>query len=345
MATIGIALPSYGALGEEPWPYLAELAGIADRAGVEALWLPDHLTLPEEDVRGNGGRTRIDEPLDAWVLLAMLAASTSRILLGTEVTPLPLRQPALLAKTVATLDVLSSGRAVLGLGAGWYRDEFVEAGLHFAPYRQRLEQTGEGAGLVRRLLAGEQVTWEGPFYRLEGACARPVRAAGAIPIWFGGRSDAILALAAEHGDGWITATNASPEEVAVGRVKLRELAEARGRDPAELRTAVPFITRVAVSTEAARVDLERYVKRGRFEGFVKAFLEDSTWEHGIWGSVEDCRRKLEPYLELGVDHVILDVRPPDFALDSVERIARELLPLLADPTTAHGSRERGGRRV
>jgi probable F420-dependent oxidoreductase len=342
VASVGIALPSYGALGDDPWSLFAELAAIADRARVETLWLPDHLTLPEEDVRANGGRTRVDEPLDAWVLLSMLAAVTTRVRLGTEVTPLPLRQPVLLAKTVATLDVLSSGRAVLGLGAGWYRDEFDEAGIPFVPYRQRLEQTREGAALVRRLLAGQQVAWEGTFYRLGGACARPVRAGGKTPIWFGGRSDTILSLAAEHGDGWITATNASPAEVTAGRARLRDLAEQRGRDPDELRTAVPFIARVAESTPAAKRDLGRYMERGQFTGFVKQFLEDATWEHGIWGSAEECGGKLEPYLELGVDHVILDVRPPDYARDSVERICGELLPLLG-VTTAHSSEGKGSR--
>src|SRR5581483_9843725 len=129
------------------WSFFRRLAEVADAGGVETLWVPDHLSLPEEDVRANGGRTRVDEPFDAWTVLAMLAAATRRVRVGTEVTPLPLRQPVLLAQTVATLDALSGGRAVLGLGAGWFRDEFEDAGVPFLPYRRRLEQTREGAGL------------------------------------------------------------------------------------------------------------------------------------------------------------------------------------------------------
>ena len=339
--TVGVALPSYGSFGARPWELLSEIASTADRGGIEALWLPDHLTLPAEDVRANGGKSRIDEPFDAWILLAMLAAATQRIRLGTEVTPLPLRQPALLAKAVATLDVLSGGRAMLGLGAGWYAEEFSGAGIPFNPYRIRLEQTREGAAVVRRLLSGEQVDATGAFYGFAGACARPVREGRRVPIWFGGRSTAILRLVAELGDGWITATNASPEEVETGRDLLHELLRSAGRDPGEIKIAVPFITRVAATTEAARDDVGFYVGRGAFTGFVKEFLEDATWRYGIWGSPEECRRKLEPYVALGVDHVILDVRPPDFALDSAERICADLLPLLASSEAVTGLERRG----
>jgi alkanesulfonate monooxygenase SsuD/methylene tetrahydromethanopterin reductase-like flavin-dependent oxidoreductase (luciferase family) len=315
-ATIGLGVPTYGAFPGDAWGFLRVLAETADAGGIETYWVPDHLTLPEDDVRANGGRTRVDEPLDAWTVLAMVAAATTRLRIGTEVTPLPLRQPVLLAQTVATLHALSGGRAVLGLGAGWYRDEFDEAGVEFLPYGRRLEQTRERAQLVRRLLDGETVG---------GTC---VRTGGRPPIWFGGRSEHVLRLVAELGDGWITATNASLEEVERGRERLDELLAEHGRDPGDVETAVPFVTRVAETTDDARADIDAYIERGAFEGLAKEFLETATLEHGIWGSAEECSRKLAPYLELGVDHVILDVRPADWALDSTQRISRELIPLL-----------------
>jgi alkanesulfonate monooxygenase SsuD/methylene tetrahydromethanopterin reductase-like flavin-dependent oxidoreductase (luciferase family) len=85
---------------------------------------------------------------------------------------------------------------------------------------------------------------------------------------------------------------------------------------------------VAATTERARAEIDGYIERGAFEGFAKQFLEDATLAYGIWGSAEECVRRLSPYLALGVDHVILDVRPPDHALDSTERICNELIPLL-----------------
>lgn len=327
MMEIGLGLPTYGTFPGDAWEFLRELAEVADTGGIDTLWVADHLTLPEDDVRANGGTTRVDEPLDAWVVLAMMAARTSRVRLGTEVTPLPLRQPVLLAQTAASLAALSGGRAVLGLGGGWYREEFEEAGVAFRPYAERMRQTREGAGIVRSLLDGNRIWESGDFYELGGACIRD-SAPHRVPIWFGGRSDTLLRLVADHGDGWIAATNASPDEVARGRDRLHALLVEAGRDPSTVRIAVPFLARVAATTEQARADVDAYIERGAFEGFVKEFLGDATIRHGIWGSPEECARKLAPYAEVGVDHAILDLRPPDHSLDSARRICSDLMPLL-----------------
>jgi alkanesulfonate monooxygenase SsuD/methylene tetrahydromethanopterin reductase-like flavin-dependent oxidoreductase (luciferase family) len=329
MTAIGLGVPTYGTFPRNPWEFVRGLAQTADGGGVDTFWLPDHLTLPEDDVRANGGRTRIDEPLDAWTVLAMVAATTRALRVGTEVTPLPLRQPVLLAQTVATLNTLSGGRTILGVGSGWYRDEFEEAGIDFLPYARRLEQTREAAELIRSLLDGEIIWAPGDHYAPSGACVRTGEGERRPPIWFGGRSEKILALAAELGDGWITATNASPDEVKRGRARLHQLLRERGRSPDAVEVAVPLVARVAETTDYAQADIEAYIERGAFEGFAKQFLEDATLTYGVWGSPEECARKLAPYLELGVEHVILDVRPPDHALDSTERICRELIPLLA----------------
>ena len=325
---VDLGIPTYGVFPGDPSTFFAELAGIADAGGIDTCWVPDHVTLPADDVRANGGRSGIDEPLEAWTVLATMAARTTRLRLGTEVTPLPLRPPVLLAQTVATLDALTNGRAVLGLGGGWYRDEFEQAGIAFLPYRRRLEQTRDGARLVRALLAGESVSSSNGFYDLRDARVRAPSNRGRVPIWFGGRSEHVLRLAAELGDGWITATNASPAAVKAGRDRLQALLREAGRPADAVTIAVPFVARVADTTERAGADVEAYIARGAFEGFAKQFLEDATRAHGIWGSAEECARKLEPYLELGVGHVILDVRPPDHALDSARRICGELVPLL-----------------
>ena len=328
MATVGLALPTYGSFPGDTWEFFRELSEIADAGGIETLWVADHVTLPEDDVRANGGTTRVDEPIDAWVVLAMMAARTTRVRLGTEVTPLPLREPVLLAQTASSLASLSGGRAVLGRGGGWYRTEFEEAGVTFRPYAERMRQMRDGAGVVRSLLDGERVWEMGDFYELAGACIReatPHR----VPIWFGGRSDTLLDLVAALGDGWIAATNASLEEVSRGRDRLRRLLEEAGRDPSSVRIAVPFVARVAATTEHARADIDAYIERGAFEGFAKELLGDATIQHGIWGSPEECARKLAPYVGAGVDHVILDLRPPDHSLDSARRICNDLLPLLA----------------
>jgi probable F420-dependent oxidoreductase len=327
-ASVGLGIPTYGVFPGGAAAFFKELAALADDGGIDTCWVPDHVTLPEDDVRANGGRSGLDEPLEAWTVLAMMAARTTRLRLGTEVTPVPLRQPVLLAQTVATLDSLTNGRVVLGLGGGWYRNEFEQAGITFLPYRRRLEQTREGARVVRALLDGESVSSSNGFYDLHDARVVARENRSRVPIWFGGRSDHVLRLVAELGDGWITATNASPEEVDAGRDRLQALLSDAGRPADAVTIAVPFVARIADTTERARDDVEAYIGRGAFEGFAKQFLEDATRAYGIWGSAEECLRKLEPYLELDVGHVILDVRPPDHALDSTRRICDELVPLL-----------------
>jgi alkanesulfonate monooxygenase SsuD/methylene tetrahydromethanopterin reductase-like flavin-dependent oxidoreductase (luciferase family) len=302
---VDVALPTYGTFPEGAWELFSAAAAAADEGGVDALWVPDHVSLPEDDVRANGGRHGLDEPFDGWTVLAMLAGRTRRLRFGTEVTPLPFRNPVLLAHTVSSLHALTGGRVLLGLGLGWNREEFEQAAIPFRSYRARLEQTREGTATIRALLAGDP------------PLVRPAR----VPILFGGRSDTILRLVAEYGDGWIAATNAAPPEVEAGCARLRELGS-------EAEVAVPFVARVAETTERARADVEAYIARGAFEGMAKDFLEDATREHGIWGAPEECARKLRRYAELGVDRVILDVRPPDDALDSITRICRDLIPLL-----------------
>lgn len=326
MTSIGLSLPTYGSFPLGAREFFLEIAELADAGGIDTLWVADHLTLPEDDVRANGGATRIDEPLSAWVVLAMMAARTSRVRVGTEVTPMPMYEPALLAQTVATLNELSGGRALLGLGGGWYAPEFQGAGITFRPYAERMRQTQAGAQVVRSLLDGERVWEMGEFYELSDAYIRT--GPGRVPLWFGGRSDTLLRLVAEVGDGWIAATNAAPEEVARGRDALRGFLAEAGRDPDDVRIAVPFVARIAATTEQARADIDAYIERGAFEGFIQELLGDATLRYGIWGSAEECARKLAPYFELGVDQVILDVRPPDDSLDSVRRICADLIPLL-----------------
>jgi alkanesulfonate monooxygenase SsuD/methylene tetrahydromethanopterin reductase-like flavin-dependent oxidoreductase (luciferase family) len=301
---------------------------MADQGGIDILFVPDHVRLPDSDVRANGGAPGVDEPLDCWPLLASLAVLTDRVRLGSAVSPVPLRHPVLIAHAAATVDRLSTGRALIGLGAGWFAEEFDQAGLGFAPHPKRLAQTREGAGIVRRLLAGGAVTELGNFYNIVDASVGNTLAGQCPPIWFAGRSERLLELVADLGDGWITTTNPSPEDVAAGIARLSELLAERGRDRSEITVAATFITRVADTNEIARHDIEEYIERGAFSGFIKEFYGESTLRYGLWGSVDECRRRLEPYLRLGVDVVIADVRPPRHTVETTWRLCERVLPLL-----------------
>ncbi len=151
------------------------------------------------------------DTLDAWTILAYVAGATSTIRLGTVVTPIPFRPPAQLAKVVASLDVLSSGRAILGVGAGWHQPEFDG----FSKWERagvRVDQTAEALDLMTRLWAGGPVDFAGERYASRGAeiAPRPVQRPHP-PLWFGTQGRRMLELTARYGDGWIP-TGLEPDE-------------------------------------------------------------------------------------------------------------------------------------
>jgi probable F420-dependent oxidoreductase len=232
----GIHVPQWGP--EATRAGVLEIARSAEAAGLDSIWVADHIVLPARTGSrypySRDGTTAFkpeDGFLDALTTLAVIAGATERIRLGTSVLVLPMRQPLPVAKAVATLDVLSQGRLVLALGTGWLREEFDALGVPFATRGERL---AEMVAALRRLWADGRATVEGEHVRFgEVVCEpRPVQPGGP-PLWIGGTSEAALRRAAEYGDGW-HAVGSRPELLAEGRRRLAELARGAGRDPAAL---------------------------------------------------------------------------------------------------------------
>lgn len=192
---------------------LVALGRAAERLGYRAVHLPDHLLPPEPYGDTYGG---VYEPL---VTLAHLAAVTSTIRLGTSVVVLPLRSPFVVAKQVATLDRLSGGRVVLGVGAGWDRVEFAAVG---ADFRTRGARTDEGIALLRHLFAGGG-PFHGRFHRFDVGVFAPVPTRP-VPIMVGGTSERALRRAAELADEW-QGVGLTPAEFARCAERLRELTD------------------------------------------------------------------------------------------------------------------------
>lgn len=192
----------------------ASVAEAAEEAGFYAFLVWDHYTLPSGP-----------ETLDAWGLLAYVAGRTSTIRLGTCVTPIPLRPPALLAKQVATVDVLSGGRTILGVGAGWHQPEF-EGYSQWDPVPVRVSRVAEGLKLIIRLWQEKRVDFAGDYYRAKGALLEPKPVQKPYPpLWFGAFGKRMLRLAARYGEAWIP-TQVSPREY--GR-ELERIQEQRRR--------------------------------------------------------------------------------------------------------------------
>lgn len=178
---------------EMPAQEVVALGVLAERLGYHTVWLPDHLLPPGEYGTTYGG---VYEPL---ITLSHLAARTTTVRLGTSVLVLPMRNPFVVAKQVATLDALSGGRVTLGVGIGWDRQEFVNVGADFAT---RGPRTDEAIQLIRRLFRTGGGPFPGRYYGFETGVFAPKPAQHDLPIMVGGISDAALRRAARHADIW-----------------------------------------------------------------------------------------------------------------------------------------------
>jgi len=232
MARFGLQLPNFtlGGGDDALFPRFLELATAGEEAGFSSLWVMDHLyQLP-----ALGGA---DQPmLEAYTLLGALAARTERAELGTLVTGVTYRNPALLAKQVTTLDVISGGRAVLGIGAAWHDIEHVAFGYDFPSAGERLDRLEEAVQICRAMFTEPSVTFHGRYYRVDAVqnVPRPVRPGGP-PIMIGGGGERrTLALVARYADR--CNVSGDLDTVRHKLAVLRQHCSDAGRDPATITT-------------------------------------------------------------------------------------------------------------
>jgi probable F420-dependent oxidoreductase len=237
---IGLHVPQVGPAAARD--NVATFATAADQAGFDGLWVFDHVVLQKEQqskypysADGTLGFPPTLDFLEPLTQLAYLAAITKRARLGTSVLVLPMRQPVLHAKIMATIDFLSGGRFVLGAGVGWWKQEFEALSV---PFERRGKRMDECLQLVRALWTGEFVDFRGEFYQaVDWTCnPKPVRPEG-IPIWLGGESRQQLVRVGKYADGWLATARSLPTLRAEFEV-AREAAAAAGRDPSRLVIAV-----------------------------------------------------------------------------------------------------------
>jgi len=188
---VGVQLPEVERF--VPWPEYLDLARRAESAGYDSIWVGDHLVydLPDGSTRG---------PYEAWTTLAAIAAATERVEIGPLVASTGFHPPAMLAKQAATVDAISQGRLILGLGAGWNRREFDAFGF---PYDRRVSRFEEALSIIAPLLREGQTTFHGQFYDIDDCVLdpRPVRAGGP-PIMLGSNSPRMLSIGLPVVDSW-----------------------------------------------------------------------------------------------------------------------------------------------
>ena len=231
----GVLLPQFGApaRGADVTQRIRRVAQTAERLGYDVLWTAEHIIFPQTITTPYpyGGRfpyPLTDPILDIVATLSYVAAITSRIKLGSSVLVLPYRNPLVLAKELASLDVLSDGRLLLGVAAGWLKEEFDMLGV---PFRERGRRTDEYVTLLRALWSQDRVSFDGRYYQLTDAAFFPKPVQQPPPIWIGGGSDAALQRVARLGDGWIAVPRANLDDLANDIARIRQLAGAADRDP------------------------------------------------------------------------------------------------------------------
>ncbi len=239
---VGLILPdTEGEMGGETacWPDLVAMARQAEELGFDSLWNADHLIyrFPGKVVQG---------PWESWSLLAGLAAVTSRVEIGPLVSCTSFRNPALVAKIVDTIDEISGGRLVLGLGAGWHEPEYLAFGY---PFDHRVSRFAEAIAIIHGLLRTGHVDFAGTYYTARECELRPrgPRPQGP-PIMIGSTAPRMLGLLAAYGDVWNAWARQTLDELAEDREKVDAAMEAAGRDPATVERTVSLLVDLPTAT-------------------------------------------------------------------------------------------------
>jgi F420-dependent oxidoreductase-like protein len=230
---------------EEHWRF-------AEETGWDSAWAFDHFF--------SLGRTEMEQTLEGWTLLAALAAKTSRVQLGLMVTGNTHRNPAILAKQAVTVDHISNGRLILGIGAGWNEREHQAYGIDFPSPRERVDRLGEALEMLRLFETQERTTFKGQYYTLDNAPFEPKPVNGHIPILIGTAGQRMLRHVAKYADFWDGGED--PNAFAANAERLRALCAEIGRDPAEIRMVFSAYSQPLQSIDTFREHVKRYYQIG-----------------------------------------------------------------------------------
>ncbi|MGI8984726.1 MAG: LLM class flavin-dependent oxidoreductase [Acidimicrobiales bacterium] len=322
---VGLALPHYdfSIPGESPlrWETLLGWAERAERLGFGSVWLSDHLFL---DISRYGAPPGDHGCFDALIALAAIARRTTSVRLGTLTLCAPLRPATVLAKALATLDVVSGGRLTVGLGAGWYGPELVAAGLRLEPPGKRLARLAESVQVLRGMFGGGPYSFDGDYEKAVGArcLPRPLQRP-APPIWVGGKGDRLIELAGRHADGWNTAWIWAHDAWSQRAKLLDGACERAGRDPGSVTRSVGLYA-LAGEDEADLARRYRRLQELSPPGVLDR-IDLAEWRTGrLVGTVDQIREQVHRWKELGVSSLVLNAGAVPFALaagDDVELLA------------------------
>ncbi len=291
------------------WSEMRETALLVDRLGFDSLWCWDHFYPIQGDPKGANH--------EAWEILAGWGAITSKVQVGTLVSGVTHRHPAVLANMAATLDHITNGRAILGIGAAWNTVEHDAYGIPLGTPAQRSRRFSEGTRIMRSLLENEETTYAGRYYQVANARCEPKPVQKRLPIMIGGGGErSTLRTTARYADMWHGF--GTPDQLAHKIEVLRKHCADVGRDPDEI---VPFGGSWAFVREdrkVAEAHIAKVMERQRSDRAPNAII----------GGPDDIAGRIAEYWKAGVKGFIIAFAPP-YDTGSIERIALEVRPRLA----------------
>jgi F420-dependent oxidoreductase-like protein len=297
---------SFWASPTQPWNDVLDLARHVERKGWYGIWYADHF-MPND---GN-----LSTPWnESWTALSALAAAVPRLRLGPLVAGNTYRHPAVLAKMAATLDQISGGRAVLGLGAGWQENEHRAYGIEFSTVRGRLERLEEACQVVKALFGSERASFSGRYYQLADAPLEPKPVQQPLPLLVGGGGEKVtLRIAARYADEWNY-----------------------WGDPATIRHKMAVLDRHCETHERDPRTIRRSAQALLYLSDDPAFLAKVRGRPGVFpmmsGNVEEIRGVVGEYAAAGVDELIIpdfNLGPRDRKIEVLDRFMQEVAPVAA----------------
>lgn len=308
---LGVFLPISGrATGPDT---LMEAARSAEAQGFDALWSADRVVTPwqiKTSYPYSENHEFIVPPdrpfLDSFSCLAFLAGCTEKIMLGISVLVLPYRHPLYWARVAASIERLSRGRLIMGVGVGWMEEEFAALGV---PFKDRGRMTDEQLQIIEKLWTEEHISFNGQFYSFQNLAfyPKPIQQPG-IPIWVGGEGRAAQRRAAQYGDAWFPYfVDITPQELRAEYEHVLRLAAEMGRDPGQVR--LTCCHQIEVTRQPVPQD-----------------------EHHLRGTPEQLVEALKAYRDIGVEHIALQFIVPRWPerVEQIERFAREVMPYVRD---------------
>jgi F420-dependent oxidoreductase-like protein len=289
--------------GEQSWKTLLEIATHAEATGWDRIYFADHFMPSGPDTSGPWS--------EAWTTIAALAASIPRVQIGPLVTGNTYRHPAVLAKMAATVDHISDGRLVLGLGAGWQENEHRAYGIPFGTMGGRLRRLEEACQVIQGLFANEKTRFEGEFYQLDEAPLQPKPVQTPVPLLIGGGGEKVtMRIAARYANEWNVWG-----DVETLRQKMKILdahCKDVGRDPSEIQRSAVALLFLSDDSE-----------------FIEKIRSGSAGRPIVAGNVQEIIETVKAYAEAGVDELVVpdfNLGPTEMKLPTLDRFITEVAP-------------------